>query len=224
MLSFFFESQNLPFAVSIALMLFIALLEGVGTMLGAGLSGFIDNVLPDFDLDVDLDLDVDTPDIDGPSGVTKFLGWLRFGEVPALMILIVFLTVFGLVGLGLQSITISVTGYLLPSLVAVVPAFIFSMPVVRIFSGLLGKFMPKDETYAVSQKDFIGRIATITLGTTVRGTPTRAKLYDQYGTTHYIMIEPDEEGKEYVHGQSLLVVSQEGAIFKVIENTKEILK
>ncbi|MGL1931940.1 MAG: YqiJ family protein [Desulfotalea sp.] len=220
MLSFFFESQNLPFAVSIALMFFIALLEGVGTVLGAGLSGFLDNVLPDFDLD----LDVDTPDIDGSSGITKFLGWLRFGEVPALMILIVFLTAFGLIGLGVQTVILSVTGYLLPAFVAIVPAFLFSMPVVRIFAGLLGRFMPRDETYAVSQKDFIGRVVTITLGSTVKGKPTRAKFCDQFGTTHYIMIEPDEEDKEYNHGQSLLIVSQEGAIFMVIENTKEMLK
>lgn len=224
MLSFFFESQNIPFSVSITLMLFIAILEGVGTVLGAGLSSFLDNILPDIDLDVDLDLDIDAPDFDGPSGMTRFLGWLRFGEVPALMILIVFLTFFGLIGLALQSVIHSVTGYFLPALVAVVPSFIISMPIVRLFAGLLGRFMPKDETYAVSQKDFIGRVTTITLGGTVKGKPTRAKLQDQHGTTHYIMVEPDEEGKEYEHGQSLLIVSQEGTIFKVIENTKDILK
>lgn len=230
MFDLIFESQNLPFSVSLALMLAMALLEGVGTILGAGISGFLDSIVPDFDfdididMDVDVDMDIDAPDIDAPSGVTRFLGWLRIGQVPVLMLLIIFLTLFGLVGLGMQSFMQGMTGHFLPASIAVVPAFFISLPGVRIFGGILGKIMPQDETYAVSEKEFIGRVAYITLGKATKGNPTRAKLKDRHGTVHYIMVEPDEEEVVFLTGQSVILVSQNGAVFKAIENRKDVLK
>ena len=83
--------ESLPFAVALVVMLAISMLEGVGTVLGLSLSAVLDSMLPDFDLGVD----VEAPQLDAqPSGFTAVLGWLRFGHVPALVLLIVFLTAF----------------------------------------------------------------------------------------------------------------------------------
>lgn len=224
MLDFLLAGQNLPFTVSICLMLAITFMEGVGTLLGSGLSELIESFMPDFDLDVDIDADVDGPDIDPQGGLTKILGWLRIGEVPFLILLVVFLTVFGLVGLGIQSFVKEIFGILLPGFAAAVIVFFISMPLVRMFGGLLAKVIPKDETDAVSEDSFIGRTATITLGEATKGNPTRAKLNDQHGTTHYIMVEPDIEGEHFKQGTSVILVSRAGAIFKAIRNTREALQ
>ena len=175
------------------------------------------------DIDVDVDLDIDTPDIDSVGVFTKALGWLGVGKVPALMLLIVFLTSFGLIGLCLQSVVLSIFGGLLPPFVATIPAFVISVPLVRSCGGILAKVMPKDETYAVSEKSFIGKIATITLGKATANNPTRAKLQDHHGTTHYIMVEPDETDVEFNQGDSVILVSMSGATFKAIHNTKSVL-
>ncbi len=219
MFEFVLESNNLPFSVSIALMLVIALLEGAGSLLGAGISGLLDGMLPDIDLDIDLD----APDIDGPSGFTKLLGWLRIGQVPALMILIVFLTSFGLIGLALQSFCLSLTGVFLPGVVAVLPALLLALPVVRCMGGVMAKILPKDETYAVSETDFIGRVATVTLGRATKGNPTRAKLKDRFGTTHYVMVEPDSDSDTLQYGQAVILVARKGAVFSAILTTSESL-
>ena len=54
MFDFLIAGQNLPFTVAICLMLVITFMEGVGTLLGSGLSEVVESLMPDFDLDVDI--------------------------------------------------------------------------------------------------------------------------------------------------------------------------
>lgn len=221
MLDFLTAGQNLPFTVSICLMLTITIMEGVGTLLGAGLSELFESVMPDMDLDIDADIDAD---ISAQAGLTKILGWFRVGEVPFLMLFIVFLTVFGLLGLTIQSIALEYIGALLPGFVAAALVFFASMPFVRMFGGLLAKIIPKDETDAVSEDSLIGRTANITLGKASKGSPAQAKLQDQHGTTHYILVEPDLDNVEFTQGTSVILVSRAGSVFKAITNTSDVLK
>ncbi len=231
MIAFVLADQNLPFAVALALMLLIAVLEGVTTLLGMGLSGFLDSLIPemDVDLDVDVDMDVDM-DVDVHSAefhpgtsLSKVLSWLRIGQVPALVLLVIFLTAFGLLGLATQSIAKDMLGGMLPMLPASAIAFILALPMVRIFGGILAKVMPKDETEAVSEQSFIGLIATITIGTAKTGSPAQGKLNDRHGQTHYVMIEPDDRNEVFEQGVEVLLVQKHGATFKAIKNTSAVL-
>jgi hypothetical protein len=232
MIAFLLSSQNLPFTVSLTLMLAIAVMEGVSTMIGAGLSDLIDSVLPemDVDLDLDADMDVDTDldvdlnsDLHAPGIFTRLLSWLRVGQVPVLILAIVFLTAFGLVGLFCQSLSIKVLGQMLPSFLASVPALIVTFPLVRICGGILARILPKDETESVSEESFVGRVAVITLGTATLGKPAQARLSDQHGQSHYVMVEPDLADARLDQGTQVLIVSHQGAIYKAIENPSEAL-
>ena len=51
MFEFLTASANLPFTVALTVMLFIAFLEGVGTVLGFAFSSLLDSLLPDIDID-----------------------------------------------------------------------------------------------------------------------------------------------------------------------------
>lgn len=218
MYEFIFASQNMPFTVAITIMLGITILEGMDLFLGVGISDLIESMMPDFDFDIDVDMDVEgnAPSVDSPSGFVKALGWLRFGELPVLVILIIFLTSFGLIGFGVQSVSKSMTGSLLSGGLASIPAFFLSLPVLRVFGGLLARILPKDETDAVSEKSFIGKTATIILGTASHGKSAQAKLQDKHGTTHYVMVEPDNEGDFFETGTCVLLVRQAGPVFKVV--------
>lgn len=220
MMEFILQSQNLPFTVALVLMFFIAALEGVSILIGFGLSGLLESIAPDFDMDVD----IDGADVDSGGGLTRVLGWLRFGQVPVLILMILFLTAFGLIGLGIQSMAVDVIGGLLPMSVATIIAFVVSLPMVRFFGGMLTRVMPKDETEAVTEQSFIGLVATITLGTARYGQGAQGKLKDRFGQAHYVMIEPDNAEEQFEQGTSVVIVQQKGAIFTAIANPSAVLE
>ena len=138
--------------------------------------------------------------------------------MPVIMLLVIFLTSFGLIGLALQSFLNNLTGTLLPGGIAVVPALLLAVPLVRVFGGFLGRILPKDETDAVSEDSLVGQIATLTLGTATKGSPAEAKVKDTRGTTHYIMVEPDVDGEALSAGSAVLLVRRTGAVFTAIGN------
>jgi len=216
MLDFLAAPQNFYFVLSIAVMLLIVLLEVISVSLGGGLSEAIDAVAPEIDADYDI------PNA-SPATIAKVLSWFRVGEVPVLMLLIVFLTGFGLFGLILQSLFQFMTGVFIPALIAVPLAFCASLPSVRVIGRLLGKYMPKDETDAVSGKTLMGRVATIISGTAKPENPVQAKVKDEHGKTHYIMVEPDKAEESFDAHSNVVLVSQSGAIFKAISTQSSAL-
>ena len=210
--AFIAADQNTLFTAALILMIMIALLEGITTLIGMGISEMLETVLPD------LDFDLSTPD--APQSVlSKLLGWLNFGRVPLLIIFVCFLSAFGTVGYTLQYLLISTGLPLLPQLIMVPVAFIISMPFVRLFTSILQKIMPRDETSALSEESFIGATATITLGTAKKGSPAEAKVTDKHGQTHYFMVQPHSEDEEFNQGEKVLLSEQFSSGFYAIKAT-----
>lgn len=224
MLSHVLDPPNLLFTGALLLMLMIAAIEMAGMMFGASLSSLIDNAIPDFDIDADFDADIGT-DIDGPDGgadgagdgiLGAVLGWLYIGKVPILILFVIFLFCFGVIGLMVQSLSQSVFGVFLPSPIAILPAFALTLPALRVSAGLFVRYFPKEETYAVTRDSFIGRVASVTLGTASEGRPAEAKVKGPYGRTHYIRVLPDNAGEAFSQGSEVLLVRREGVTFYVI--------
>jgi len=217
MIDFFLSPANTPFVISLAVMLAFTVIEVLSASMGMGLSEMVDSMLPEFDANIDIDVDADLSDVSGPTdSLSKLLAWFRIGEVPVIMLFIVFLTGFGISGLTIQYIMVSISGITVPVYIAVILAFLTAMPTVRVCGGLLGKYMPKDETYVVSEDNFIGMVATLTLGHAEAGKPAQAKLMDKHGQTHYILVEPDNSANFFKQGEKGLIVSKNGALFKII--------
>ncbi len=229
MTDFILASENLPFSIALGLMIAIGLLEGITTLLGFGASSFLESLMPDTDIDIDVDVDMDIDmDADIPDGISgdiasagalsNLLGWFNIGRVPVLILFILFLFGFGMIGLIIQSVAHNISGRLLPGFIPSAAAFAAAMIFVK-FSGMaLAKLIPKDETEAVSEDSFIGRVAVITLGTAKSGKPAQARLRDQHGQVHYIMVVPDSEADVFEAGSEVLPVRQAGAVFYAIPN------
>lgn len=210
MLELMTADQNFAFTIALGLMFAIAITEGAASLMGAGLSQFLDTMVPDFDVDID----VDAPDA-SPSAFTNLLGWLRVGRVPMLVLLIIFLTAFGLIGLIMQSMVHSALGTYLPGWLAVLPALLLALPGVRVAGGFMAFVLPGDETDAVTEASFIGRVAVITLGAATPGSPAEAKLKDEHGHIHYVMVQPETGSLRFEQGTSVVLTEQRGAIFTV---------
>lgn len=231
MIETFFSPATAPFAVAICLMVMLAAVELIGALMGMPASAMLDSLLPEIEADVDLDIEMDYAggplDADAPGGpntlspgpMSQILGWLCIGRVPVLVLLIVFLTAFGLTGFVIQGVVAQIFGATLPALIAVLPAFFAAILATRVCGLGLAKIMPKEQTEAVSQKQFIGKVATILRGEARKGSPAEAKLTDSFGRTHYLLIEPDDQLGSFPQGSDVIVVKQSGSIYQAIFNT-----
>jgi len=188
---FLLAAPNFPFAVALLLMFMIGAVEAVG--LGAGA------VHLDVGADVDGDFD--------------FLGWLGFGQVPLLILLVIFLALFGIMGIAGQQLAAALLGSPLSPWVAAPIAAVAALPLLGMTARGAARIMPRDETTAVDRDSLVGKRATVTVGTARMGSPARATVRDHFGLVHHVMVEPTLENTDVTEGQSLLLVRREGDIF-----------
>ncbi len=132
------------------------------------------------------------------------------------MLLVVFLAVFGMVGLALQQAALALAGGVLPWVAAVPAAAVLALPGTRLAGRLLAPILPRDETTAVSLDSLVGRRARIVVGVARPGSPARARVADVHGQAHFVMVEP-VAGDAHDERAELLVVAREGDVFRVVE-------
>ena len=193
---------NAPFLVAICMMVFIGTLEGLSLLIGTGLLSHLDTFF--------------AVHLDG-----GFLGWLHIGRVPLLVLIVLFLTGFAIVGLTLQWMVAGFAGAPLPPLLASVVAAAGSLPVVHFLGSQIGRHIPRDETSAISEDSFIGRVARLTAASAMAGQPGQAKLTDEHGRTHYLLVVPDDPEDRFAQGDAVLIVSRaSGSLFHAIRNPR----
>ena len=206
MLEFLLADANLPFTAALALMLGIALLEGLGLLAGFDISRSLDDLL--FEAEVEADLGGS----EAPGG-PALLAWLHVGIVPMLVLLVVFLAAFGCTGLVVQSLALRALGHPLAPAWASGAALLASIPILRIAGRGLKKLF-QDQTRAVSQDAFVGTTGTIVIGTAQSGRPAQARLQDELGQSHYVMVEPTTPAEVFETGTEVLLVERQGAVYR----------
>lgn len=207
MWEFLLSGDNVPFVAALVLMLLIGAAEamglGGGLVLGEGVDG------------LDGDVNVETPSL---------LSWLNVGRLPLLMLIVVFLFTFGAVGLIGQRVVAAIISQPAPWFLAAPLAFAAALPVARLFGRGVARIMPRDETSAVSRDSLLGRVAVIVTGEARHASAAQARVRDQHGQAHYIMVEPDNAADTFQQGASVLLVRHAGAKFYAIHNTSTSLK
>lgn len=190
-----FAAQTWPFTVATFLLVLIAVVETVALVVGASLSQSLQQLLPD-----------PGEGIAGP--FDKWLGLLSFGRVPLLVLLVLFLASFAVTGFALNLIVHRFFGIWVPTLLAVIVACVVTVPVVRLCGGVIARFIPQDQTFAVSFDSLIGRVATIVNGTARPGYAAQAKVTNEHGYTLYVMVEPELDGMTFQSGERVLLTRQ----------------
>jgi hypothetical protein len=196
---FWLANENLPFVGAGFVLVGLMILQ---------LSGASD-FAPDLDCDMD-------GDVDGTGIANGLLSFLGLGRLPLMIWLALFLLLFMLIGYIGQQFVQSMTGGLLSAWLAGPFAALAAIPATAIAARPLGRIMPKDETTAVSIDSLVGRFAVLGSGTARPGSPARAKVIDIHGHPHFVMVEPDNDGQQFVPGEKLLLVRRQGDIFKAI--------
>jgi membrane protein implicated in regulation of membrane protease activity len=192
MLEIIAAPANLPFSVALLVMLMIGAVEALG--LGASA------------VHLDMHSDVD--------GGGDLLGWLGVGRVPLLMLLVVFLALFGLAGLAIQQFAGPLSLW-----IAVPAAVAAALPLTGLGARGLARIMPGDESTAVGLDELVGRRGTITIGTARRGSPAQARVSDVHGQVHYVMVEPYDDDHSIGQGETVRLDRRDGNIFIAVPRT-----
>lgn len=203
MWGFLSADGNTIFLAALLLMLLIGAVEAAGLGAGLGHDG------------------LDGPNLDGQGA--SLLNWLNVGRLPLLMVIVVFLFAFGVTGLVLQQLIAGVFRHPAPAWLAGPLAAAVALPFTRVLSRVLARILPGDETTAVSRETLVGRVAVIVTGEARAGSPAQARVRDAHGQTHYVMVEPDEDGETFAQGTSVIIVRNAGARFLAIRNESEAL-
>ncbi|WP_294357036.1 OB-fold-containig protein [uncultured Sphingomonas sp.] len=191
MLAVFLTPAYLPFAIAFVVMIGIGLIEAIG--LGFG------------------HLDVGADGIEGHDGVLDWLG--LSGELPILIWLTSLLGCFTLVGVAIQQGASALTGAPLGWPLAAVGALIAGGPLNTVVANGLARIMPGFETSVISTDDLLRRRGTILEGAARRGVPARAKVVDEHGQAHIVMVEPHDDRTVIKAGERALLVRREGKLF-----------
>jgi len=189
---------------------------------------------PDIDLDIEFDADADfdladaaTFSVDTDFDTTDMvalasyglMGWLGLKNVPFLIWLVSFLTLFGLSGLIAKNAVQAVAGAFLPVWFAMPLAVLPAIFGARFMTGVVAAIMPKAESSAMRMRFLGGHTGTISQGIARRGKPAEAKIRDRYGNIHYLRVEPLEDTGEIPQGHDVRVIRRKDGAFYVVDIT-----
>jgi hypothetical protein len=196
MLSFLLDDANFWFSCALGIVIALFILEMVGMFFGISLLGLVDDQAA-------LDADADTS-----SGFTEFGSWLALDRVPLLVWLVLLLTTFGIAGLALNflSLTLLNTYFArwLITLLAVVAGLFFTAR----FGTVIARLLPKQESSATTADELVGTVGHITVGVARQNSPAEGKFVDAHGQPHYLLVEPIEPDEQFSQGEKILLIQK----------------
>ncbi len=218
MTEIFFNAQSYPFSIALLIVLGLFLLEIISLILGNSILS-IEGDGPEMDLDLDADFDIDTDPVELSVAPSGLLGWIGVKDVPLLIWLVSFLTMFGLSGLVLQNAVVSIFGAALPALPASLAGFTIGLFGARFIARLIARIIPRHESAAMRKRFLGGHHGIITQGTARRGKPAEAKIKDRFGNFHYLRVEPLDDKDSIAQGAAVHVIRRKDGMFYVVDIT-----
>ena len=195
-----------PFAVAAAIMLALGGIELLTTLVGFSLSQVVGKDI----------------EADGDSGLGGLFLWINAGRLPLLVLIILALGVFAIAGFFLQGLAHGV-GLSIPASIAAIAAAGFSLPVIRLTSRGIARIIPRDESYAVEEADFIGHVAEVSIGPLDQGLPGRVRLKDVFGNWHSLVARASPDSTPLPVGASVLLVDRDAKSFIAISAPADLI-
>ncbi|NRD75169.1 DUF1449 family protein [Shewanella sp. VB17] len=202
MVEFLFTQANLPFSISLFLVLLLGISEVLSLMLGYSLVGALDNCAP-------VDADIET----SFTGFTGVSGWLCINRLPLLIWFVLVLISFSFVGYVSNYLALIMTQQMFPQAISLPIALVFTAISCRYVGAAIARVLPKNESNAVSIDTLLGSVGTVTLGCAIKGNPSEALVRDKHQQRHYILVEPEMSGVEFNTGTQVILLKREGTVW-----------
>ncbi|MBI1218095.1 MAG: DUF1449 family protein [Rhodobacteraceae bacterium] len=153
----------------------------------------------------------------GPNAIVGLFDFLGIRKLPLTVWLALFSASFAASGLAFQVAMNALLGFMLLPLPASIIALVPAVSLTRGLAGLIAAWLPRDESYVISERSLGRRRGTVTVGTAKRGHPAEVRIKDRYGNTHYTMIEPLSDGDEISAGAEVLVLRLPGGALRMLQ-------
>ncbi|MEH2542863.1 MULTISPECIES: OB-fold-containig protein [unclassified Bradyrhizobium] len=197
-----------PFAIAAAIMLALGGIELLATLVGFSISELLGKEV--------------TVEADHANGLGGLFLWINAGRLPLLILIILALGTFSIAGFFLQGLAHGV-GISVPVSIAALAAAACSIPAIRVTSRGIAKIIPRDETYAVDEADFIGHVAEVSIGPLDQGLPGRVRLKDVFGNWHSLVARASPESVPLPVGASVLLVDRDAKSFIAISAPADLI-
>jgi hypothetical protein len=197
-----------PFAIAAAIMMALGAIELLTTLVGFSLAELVGK-----------DAAVEA---DSHTGLGGLFLWINAGRLPLLILIILALGVFSIAGFLLQGVA-HMAGAAVPVAIAAIAAAAGSIPVIRTASRGLSRIIPRDETYAVSESDFVGKVAMVSIGPLDQGLPGRVRLKDVFGNWHTVAARASPDSAPLPVGASVLLVDRDVRSFIAISAPADLI-
>ncbi|MBU3023293.1 OB-fold-containig protein [Aestuariibacter sp. A3R04] len=194
---FLLNDANFLFTSALCIVVLLFLLEAAGLLFGTSFLGIFDD-LPEVDTD---------PEV--LTGLSALTNWLALNKLPVMVWFILFLTIFGITGIGFNmAYTSYVSDGFIPPVLGVPLAMIAALPLTGRLGGLLARLLPKNDSSALKADEFAGSVAVITIGIARSGSPAEAKFTDHHAQPHYVLVEPFEPHDTFNTGDKVILVKK----------------
>ncbi len=190
-----------PFAIAAAVMVTLGGIEMLTMIVGFSISELIGK---DFALESE-----------SHSAIGGLFLWINAGRLPLLILIILALGIFSIAGFFLQGIAHGL-GMAAPVTLAALIAAALSLPAIRVTSRGIARIIPRDESYAVNDSDFVGHVAEVSIGPLDQGLPGRVRLKDVFGNWHSVAARASPDSTPLAVGASVLLVDRDARSFIAI--------
>jgi len=198
-----------PFAVAAGIVLVLGGIEAVAMLVGFSIS------------DIFGGKEVDT-DANGDGLLEGLFLWVNAGRLPLLILLILALGLFSILGFFIQGVAHGV-GLTVPAWVAGLLSAAWTVPMVRSCSRFIARILPRDETYAVDEADFVGHVGEVSIGPLDQGLPGKVRLKDVFGNWHSVAARASPESQPLPVGASVLLVDRDAKSFIAISAPADLI-
>ncbi len=198
------QPGTVPFWIALLTVAGLGIVELVSVLLGVSASGLLDD-----------SFSYHAPGDTEAGLLGSWMSWLNAGGVPLLVLAVILLSVFAVTGFFIQGVASTMLLGPLPLPLAVTGAVAAAIPATRSLSLAVAKVIPRDETNALEQADFLGLTGVVTIGPLDQGKPGTVRVKDRHDNIHFLRAQA-ASGHTIDTGAQVLIVDGADGLFQAI--------
>ncbi|MCL1145034.1 YqiJ family protein [Shewanella marinintestina] len=205
MVDFLLSQENLPYAISLGLVLLFGLLETLSLVIGASLVGLLHpaEVVDNIELSNK-----------NSSVMLSFASWLSMNRLPVLLWFALALLSFSMAGFVINAVSMRWLLVLQPQLVSL-PFALFLMALsCHYFGAAIADRLQRNISNVISIEDLNGSVAKLEFGRAMLGYPGAAIVVDKNQQEHHVFVEPVNTEVEFTEGSLVVLVKRKGRVWQ----------